>query len=569
MAFLNVAEKSITRHRKNYPQILEYANENRKDELFTDVVVTVGDTKIPGNKLILSCCSKVFEKMFKSQMKEHYEPIANITADVNATSIKMLIEFIYTGTIIINTENVMQLLAAADYLQIDDIKQFCIEFLESILAIDTSVSILGAAHLYRIESLQNRVYEMLSSKFDEFIKTESFTIFTKNDVESCISKLDRNLVQETTVYEAIVTWTKFDEANRKKEFPELLQMLHFDNFSPEYLKDVVSIEKLIQENLACSNLVMTSVCKLLFGQRKVIQQESKIISIGGWDIKGRVLEVYRCDAQPINLDQSLPMELYGGQYHNLPIDLYGGQLLKLQDHFYCIGGYDRSRTASNRVVKVPKELQNPFTLQVVAKMKRKRSFFGAAVFCDCLVVSGGQDGKAHLSSTECYVPQLSKWTEIEATNQTKSSNALAACGNSLYSIGGSDGCNTMSCVQKLDGLNRQWISVQGMQTERQKHAAVSLNGYVYVLGGINKNGPLETVEKFDPLRNQWVYTKNMHFSRYEHSACVLRGKIYVIGGMDASHETVREIETYNPDTNTWSIVGQTTENLRGHFLVTL
>ena len=41
---------------------------------------------------------------------------------------KHLIEFIYTGTIAINNDNALDLLSIADYLQIDEAKQFCFEF---------------------------------------------------------------------------------------------------------------------------------------------------------------------------------------------------------------------------------------------------------------------------------------------------------------------------------------------------------------------------------------------------------------------------------------------------------
>ena len=39
--------------------------------------------------------------------------------DINGTTVKIVIEFIYTGTIVINNENLLDLLPTADYLQMD------------------------------------------------------------------------------------------------------------------------------------------------------------------------------------------------------------------------------------------------------------------------------------------------------------------------------------------------------------------------------------------------------------------------------------------------------------------
>jgi len=148
MALQYSVQQKVTRRRVDYPQILEYANANRLEGSFVDVTVKVGNISIPANKMILSCCSKVLEKMFKTEMKERYESTVNITADVDSQSVKILIDFIYTGEIVIDNENVMHILAAADYLQLEEVKQFCSEYLTTILTPDNCFDILGAAKLY-------------------------------------------------------------------------------------------------------------------------------------------------------------------------------------------------------------------------------------------------------------------------------------------------------------------------------------------------------------------------------------------------------------------------------------
>ena len=47
----------------------------------------------------------------------------------------------------------MDLLAASDYLQVDEVKQFCFEFLESVLSSNNWFAIRSAADLYQDEHL--------------------------------------------------------------------------------------------------------------------------------------------------------------------------------------------------------------------------------------------------------------------------------------------------------------------------------------------------------------------------------------------------------------------------------
>ena len=59
----------------------------------------------------------------------------------------------------------------------------------------------------------------------------------------------------------------------------------------------------------------------------------------------------------------------------------------------------------------------------------------------------------------------------------------------------------------------------------------------------------------------------MKTERAEHSACVLNGKIIVIGGRNANGQAVREIESYDPQNDMWSVVGGITEDLINHSIV--
>ena len=72
---------------------------------------------------------------------------------VNEKSMKILIDYIYTGHIDIDNQKVLNLLAASDYLQLEEVKEFCFKFFVSVLAPNTWFAIHTAATLYRNESL--------------------------------------------------------------------------------------------------------------------------------------------------------------------------------------------------------------------------------------------------------------------------------------------------------------------------------------------------------------------------------------------------------------------------------
>ena len=53
----------------------------------------------------------------------------------------------------------------------------------------------------------------------------------------------------------------------------------------------------------------------------------------------------------------------------------------------------------------------------------------------------------------------------------------------------------------------------------------------------------------------------MNVERRSYEACVLLGKIYVVGGLDANNQVVKLIECFNPETDEWTLVGETKQEL--------
>ena len=68
--------------------------------------------------------------MFDLETKEKYQNPVQIHG-VDGAAVKSVIDFMYSGEVKITSENVMELIAASDYLQVDEVKRFCFEFLES------------------------------------------------------------------------------------------------------------------------------------------------------------------------------------------------------------------------------------------------------------------------------------------------------------------------------------------------------------------------------------------------------------------------------------------------------
>ena len=548
---------SISRKRNSNRSLLEYANQNRNEGFFNDVNIKVANECFPASRMILSCFSHVFERMFKVEMKERYEQTVEVK-QVDEKSMKIVIDYIYTGRIDINNENVMNLLSAADYLQLEEVKEFCFEFLISILACDTWFAILTAATLYRNESLHHHLHQFLSVNLGEVSTSKDFKALSKGDLISLIENLFRDKVKEELVYNAIVIWTNaVNTDDRKNDFPDLLQLVQFQRISPDFCDNIVSKDQLVVENNHALKIVMQAYSRMLKSSNATDLRT--IISFGGRKTPQKCMQVF-------SLDEKKQLHL-----PDLPMPIKEFQTLKTDQFAFCMGGLSEN-IPSDKVRKIDVKEQNS-KWQEVASLNQSRYSFGSANFCGMLVAAGGTKGPFvadTLTSVEVYLDAFDEWRCISPLNHERLGLQLVCCKGCLYAIGGSYVWGEIhSSVERLSSLKSKWKFVQPMQTARSHHAAVSYNGCIFVFGGENANQKLKSVEKYDPVVNGWSYVSDMSVKRSRLATCVINGKIYVVGGIAAKGKPVKTIECYDPAKDSWSIVGKTTDELQEHSVMVI
>ena len=171
-------------------------------------------------------------------MKEKYEN-AVIIHNISKKSMETIIDYIYIGKIFIDIENVMDLLSAADYLLMDDVKQYCFEFLTSALAAENCFEILSKAQLFGNSILESVAYAYISDNFVNIIETNTLNNLLVKDVISCLKNIDRKKISEQLMYQTIINWTKHDESSRKNKFVELFQLLQLDELPLDFLMTIV------------------------------------------------------------------------------------------------------------------------------------------------------------------------------------------------------------------------------------------------------------------------------------------------------------------------------------------
>lgn len=204
MAYSDEPLVNWQQHLKSWPDRIAYIKQ--KDNL-SDFKFIVGPKKtiFHAHKLIFAISSPDFENLFyllKSDMKEI------VLADTQPEIFKEFINFVYTGKIVLNTENFVEILRLGRLYDINILVNKCNKFLEE------NTTKENALHLLEL-SITGNTNEVLELKALKLISENAIEIFSKPEFTECsrialgkILDSDTLTCSEITIFEAVNKWAE-------------------------------------------------------------------------------------------------------------------------------------------------------------------------------------------------------------------------------------------------------------------------------------------------------------------------------------------------------------------------
>ena len=202
------------------PDLLKEVNNLRKDEALCDAYLIVNDKKVPAHRCMLVAESDYFKSRFLGPFKEDVPGVDLSSVTDDCVSVEHVVNFLYTGQININQENLESLLKISSFLLSTKLHQHCIDFMEKTLSSDTTVKyyllsvnlMLGDQEDYLKETVRTRFHDWLihdKSSLEippeqlEFLMKEcdSFEFCTRAEILEFVMVWDD--VSKTEAYESL------------------------------------------------------------------------------------------------------------------------------------------------------------------------------------------------------------------------------------------------------------------------------------------------------------------------------------------------------------------------------
>uniref|UniRef100_A0A9J7YLM6 BTB domain-containing protein n=1 Tax=Cyprinus carpio carpio TaxID=630221 RepID=A0A9J7YLM6_CYPCA len=476
-------------------EMLKELNQQRREKEFTDLKIIVEGKEFEVHQNVLASCSLYFKDMVKRLSGENRNgekmqlTMSNISSDV----LELLLEFVYTGSLIIDSANAKTLLEVANKFQFNTFCKVCVSFLEKQLTAANCLGVLAMAEAMQCTELHNMAKAFALQNFPDVAGQDEILNISKEDLVSYMSNDSLNTKAEELVYETVIKWIKKDPSSRVQHVSELLAVVRLPFIHPSYLLNVVDNEELIKSSEACRDLV----------------NEAK-------------------------------------RYHMLPHARQEMQTPRTRPRLSA-GGIESGVTLAD--VWCYMSLLDNWNL--VSRMTVPRCRHNSVVYDGKLYTIGGLGVAGNLDNVERYDTITNQWEMVAPLPKPVHSAAATVCGGKIYVFGGvNEAGRSAGVLQSYVPQTNAWSFIESPMIDNKYAPAVTLNGYIFILGGAYARAT--TI--YDPEKGNIKAGPNMNHSRQFCSAVVLDGKIYVTGGIVSSEgPALGTMEAFDPCANVWTL----------------
>jgi len=237
---------------------------------FIDVRLKVREDIFPAHRIVLAANSDYFRAMFTDGMKESNQEVIELKDEsISPDAFKIVMDSIYTGDLRVNEENVIEVLAAADHLQVTSLVQQCCdflkrEFIQRRLDLNNYFLLSTVADRHGLRDLQEAAEHKMASMYVDVCESEEFLSNVGADqLLSLLSRDDLSAPTETFVFKSVMHWIKRKEEERMAVAAKVIGAVRLglvdikvviEELDTEEMKQVPEIYTLMRETLIYNSM---------------------------------------------------------------------------------------------------------------------------------------------------------------------------------------------------------------------------------------------------------------------------------------------------------------------------
>ncbi|XP_078660002.1 kelch-like protein 30 [Branchiostoma floridae x Branchiostoma belcheri] len=600
----------------HHATVLDMFREFRSTGRHCDVTLCVGERAIPCHRAVIAAGSPYFKLLLLGGFAESCQERVRLE-EVSAESVERIVCYVYSGCLTVSRGTAEELLHSSTMFQLPAVTEACCRFFLHNLDPENCFDIQALAESYYCSELAKDVRAYVMNNFPAISNTERFERLTCGELMDILTCKTCHWSKETLL-ESVLKWVKSSKQERLGNLPELLSKLDLRLVKEAYFEDVLRREPVLTESEESAKIVAEA--KTAIEDLKPKAADSQVIvQVGGLSGSEKVQNtpgVYGNSTDKITeVDCLDPATMRWASLTHLP-----GHL-KYFTHNVTASDADVYVLATSEDEQVTEAWRYMTQPNVWARLPGPRHHHRGAVAMATLerrvyVIGDRLKAGADVTTNEAYSPSANQWEAVPHVHVGVFKITMVTCGGKLYLLGysGDDGIvrvqtyspgdetwevfwvpdyhamkrqfQTLSCgsliylmpisraykMYALDTHYRSWVQPLpgfGRRLESLIYLMPISRAYkMYALDTHFRSWVQVRLYALDMHYNSWVQVRNPKQSHLQCGWTTLGGRIWLTGGREFHFYHNPHIECYDPDEQTWTIMGAQTSGIRrGHVCV--
>ena len=225
-------------------------NQLRRESQLCDVTFKVGCETFLAHRVVVASVSPYLRAMFTCGMKESSQEEIELR-DIDPQAMAALINYAYTGEVLVTIDNVQDLLPAAGILQLKDLKEACCSFLSDHMDTSNCLGIKQFADLHSCPELLKKANRFILRRFMDITMHEEFLQLPESVLKELLDSNHLHVDSEVQVYQAFAAWVNHDLPARAASAFNLMDSIRVALVPHEFWLQVFQQEPIFQKSQSC------------------------------------------------------------------------------------------------------------------------------------------------------------------------------------------------------------------------------------------------------------------------------------------------------------------------------
>ena len=492
---------------------------------FTDVTLRTGDKVVKCHRLIIAANSPVLKAMLKSQMKDTTEKQIKLN-NISPQAMDNIVEYMYSGKTRIAKETLMDIIEAADYLLMDDLKQVCIDQAPAVLQPSNAISWFKFSDKMNLTDLHSQCSKIMTSQLHEIKSGQEFLELKIAELYHYLHEVKQMDADPDDLLGASLDWVNACPEDRGKKLEQLVQAAPMEQCSLQCLiEELQKYRALLCTN---SNAALRYLQSMKHNPgtrefRRLKKVDPMYLIVGGNRFIFKNNQCWLLDST------SSLTEFCEMPYEHLH---RSSSFCPAPQGFILTGGEDSDGTVMFNMKKK--------TWKKLTKMLIKRYAHGSAFVKGLLFIFGGFINECYSNSVQ-YLDENGLWQSGPDLPMVAVYPEVLCLGDDVYVL---DTWNS-NALFKLNIVSKLWSRMAQFPGGRSYGARmIQVNDHLCLAGGENK-----ILAWYSPSADTWSLTNATPHLHHSWGAVLHQHKtIMILGGV-----MQKKVESYDIDTGVWSV----------------